>query len=174
MGIAVVLLFPIGAMLMRTGLGLWTHGLVQILALALVLGGFGVGIKLADMTDQASISSPFPPFSTNICLCLALHRWRCYTYRLRNRNRGTLRRPTLLRAHPPPCICQDPSTISMGLRPCLVRTRPHDLCHHQRRAGFAARREQHRRRDRLGCRVGGYVRYVPRCLGLDGPEEAAS
>ncbi|RDW89261.1 hypothetical protein BP6252_01293 [Coleophoma cylindrospora] len=50
MGIAVVLLFPIGAMLMRTGLGLWTHGLVQILALALLLGGFGVGVKLADVT----------------------------------------------------------------------------------------------------------------------------
>ncbi|RDW70373.1 hypothetical protein BP5796_08770 [Coleophoma crateriformis] len=50
MGIAVVLLFPIGAMLMRTGLGLWTHGLVQLLALALLLGGFGVGVKLADVT----------------------------------------------------------------------------------------------------------------------------
>ncbi|KAG9242753.1 integral membrane protein-like protein [Calycina marina] len=52
MGITVVLLFPIGAMLMRLGLPYYIHSLFQLFSLVALIAGFGLGVHLAKITDQ--------------------------------------------------------------------------------------------------------------------------
>ncbi|KAE9376255.1 iron reductase domain protein [Stipitochalara longipes BDJ] len=49
MGATMVLLLPLGAMFMRLGASAFLHGAWQLFALAAMLGGFGLGIKLAQM-----------------------------------------------------------------------------------------------------------------------------
>ncbi|TVY31409.1 Cytochrome b561 and DOMON domain-containing protein, partial [Lachnellula subtilissima] len=52
MGLVVVILFPAGAILMRTVRHPWIHAGVQILSLALLIAGLALGVKLAQYTDQ--------------------------------------------------------------------------------------------------------------------------
>lgn len=52
MGITVVLLFPIGAMFMRLVGSPWVHGALQLFSLAALIVGFGLGVKLAQLTDK--------------------------------------------------------------------------------------------------------------------------
>lgn len=69
MGITVVLLFPLGAVFQRLIGTALVHGAIQILALALLLAGFGLGVELAKMRDLVGVTlyrsfllslSPFP------------------------------------------------------------------------------------------------------------------
>ncbi|TVY24032.1 hypothetical protein LHYA1_G008450, partial [Lachnellula hyalina] len=62
MGLVVVILFPAGAILMRTIRHPWIHAGVQIFSLALLITGLALGVKLAQYTDQVSLLS-FLPFS---------------------------------------------------------------------------------------------------------------
>lgn len=50
MGVTVVLLFPIGAILMRTIGGVWIHASFQIFSLMALIAGFGLGVKLSKLT----------------------------------------------------------------------------------------------------------------------------
>jgi hypothetical protein len=59
MGITVVLLFPLGATYMRLFGSAQTHALLQIFSLCALLCGFGLGIKLATLTDYVHAPS-FP------------------------------------------------------------------------------------------------------------------
>jgi len=52
MGLVVVLLFPLGAIVMRLGGPAWLHSLIQLISLAALIAGFGLGIELAKMTDK--------------------------------------------------------------------------------------------------------------------------
>ena len=52
MGVVVALLFPLGAMFMRLGGNAWVHGAIQIFSLAALIAGFGIGVKLAQMSDE--------------------------------------------------------------------------------------------------------------------------
>lgn len=52
MGVAVVLLFPIGSLLMRVAGSPALHGVWQIFSLIMLIAGFALGVKLAQATDQ--------------------------------------------------------------------------------------------------------------------------
>ncbi|TVY19964.1 Cytochrome b561 and DOMON domain-containing protein, partial [Lachnellula arida] len=52
MGLVVVILFPAGAILMRTIRSPWIHAGVQLFNLALLIIGLALGVKLAQYTDQ--------------------------------------------------------------------------------------------------------------------------
>lgn len=54
MGATMVLLLPLGAMFMRLGASVYLHGAWQLFALCAMLGGFGLGIKLAQMRSLVS------------------------------------------------------------------------------------------------------------------------
>ena len=58
MGVTVVLLFPLGATYMRLFGNAQMHALLQIFSLVSLLCGFGVGVRLAQMTDY--VCSRFP------------------------------------------------------------------------------------------------------------------
>lgn len=60
MGTTVVLLFPLGAILARLGASAWAHGAWQVLSLASLIAGLGVGVKLAQMRSYVGAPSPFP------------------------------------------------------------------------------------------------------------------
>lgn len=69
MGLVVVILFPAGAILMRTVRSPWIHAGVQLFNLALLIAGLALGVKLAQYTDQVSfpfLSFPFPPFPSSL------------------------------------------------------------------------------------------------------------
>jgi hypothetical protein len=55
MSAAMVVLFPLGAILMRIGAGVWVHAAVQATTLISVIAGFGLGVKLAQRTDLVSL-----------------------------------------------------------------------------------------------------------------------
>lgn len=67
MGVTVVLLFPIGAMVMRLGASPWMHGALQLFSLAALIVGTGLGVKLAKITDSVCILSSIPLFSRCVC-----------------------------------------------------------------------------------------------------------
>ncbi|KAH8591585.1 hypothetical protein B0O99DRAFT_266947 [Bisporella sp. PMI_857] len=50
MGVTVVLLFPIGALFMRVAGRPWVHAALQIFSLIGLIVGFGLGVKLGDLT----------------------------------------------------------------------------------------------------------------------------
>lgn len=51
MGLTVVLLFPLGSVAMRL-MGSWViHAVLQLLALAMLIAGFALGVKLGDLED---------------------------------------------------------------------------------------------------------------------------
>lgn len=54
MGLVVVLLFPIGAIGMRIGGNMMVHRIIQMISLIALIVGFGLGIKLAQMTNYVS------------------------------------------------------------------------------------------------------------------------
>jgi len=54
MGTVVVILFPLGAILMRVVRSPWLHAGVQVLSLGGLIAGLGVGIKLAQFRDYVS------------------------------------------------------------------------------------------------------------------------
>jgi len=57
MGVAWVVLLPLGAIIMRLGFtGWWVHAAVQGLGLAAIIAGFGVGYELSEATDLVCIS----------------------------------------------------------------------------------------------------------------------
>jgi hypothetical protein len=58
MGVTVVLLFPIGAVFMRLVGSPALHALLQIFSLMALLVGFGLGIKLAKVSDLGIVSLP--------------------------------------------------------------------------------------------------------------------
>jgi len=51
MGVTVVLLFPLGAIFQRLVGTALLHGAIQVLALALLIVGFGLGVKLGQLRD---------------------------------------------------------------------------------------------------------------------------
>lgn len=51
MSVAVVLLFPLGAVFIRLGGSMWGHIAVQMTALLSLIVGFGLGVKLGNITD---------------------------------------------------------------------------------------------------------------------------
>lgn len=57
MGVVMVLLFPFAAMFVRMGGSGIVHGILQVLSLCALIVGLGLGIKLADLTQN--VSSPF-------------------------------------------------------------------------------------------------------------------
>ena len=59
MSVAVVLLFPLGAVFIRLGGSMWGHVAVQMSALISLAAGFGLGIKLGGITDLVSYSCDF-------------------------------------------------------------------------------------------------------------------
>ena len=66
MGLVVVILFPAGALLMRAVRSPWIHAGIQVLNLALLIAGLGLGVKLAQFKDY--VSCPF----------LLFHFWLCF------------------------------------------------------------------------------------------------
>jgi Cytochrome domain of cellobiose dehydrogenase len=54
MASAMVVLFPLGAIVLRVFGGVWIHASIQMLALIAILAGLGLGIKLAQLTDLVS------------------------------------------------------------------------------------------------------------------------
>ena len=57
MGISILLLFPIGAIYMRVLGSPLIHGLIQVLSLCVLIVGFGLGIRMADI--MGIVGSPF-------------------------------------------------------------------------------------------------------------------
>lgn len=51
MGTSVLLLFPLGAVFMRVVGSPLIHGIVQVLALGILVAGFAVGVRMADIID---------------------------------------------------------------------------------------------------------------------------
>lgn len=51
MGLVVVILFPLGAIVVRLVGSPWGHGAWQVVSLITMIAGLGVGVKLAQMTD---------------------------------------------------------------------------------------------------------------------------
>lgn len=66
MGTSVLLLFPIGAVFMRAVGSPLLHGIVQVLALGVLLAGFAVGVRMAHILDIVSSPDMLPP-------CISMH-----------------------------------------------------------------------------------------------------
>jgi hypothetical protein len=54
MGTSILLLFPIGAVFMRVVGSPLLHGIVQVLALCVLIAGFGLGLRMAHILDIVS------------------------------------------------------------------------------------------------------------------------
>jgi len=67
MGLTVVLLFPLGAVFMRLGGGIWGHAALQSVSLIALIVGFGLGVKLAKIDDSVSYICLSPTYFTSIC-----------------------------------------------------------------------------------------------------------
>jgi hypothetical protein len=52
--VPIVVLFPIGALTLRLGGGVWLHAFIQLFSLVAISAGFALGYKLAQMTDLVS------------------------------------------------------------------------------------------------------------------------
>lgn len=61
MSVAVVLLFPLGAVFIRLGGSMLGHVTVQMLALLSMIVGFGLGIKLGNITNLVGFFFSFYP-----------------------------------------------------------------------------------------------------------------
>jgi hypothetical protein len=61
MGLTVALLFPLGALAMRVVGSPLLHGLIQVISTCTLIAGFGLGVKLAQMTDLVSPPLSHPP-----------------------------------------------------------------------------------------------------------------
>jgi hypothetical protein len=56
-----IILFPLGALSMVLFGKTWVHGFIQLVSLGMLVVGFGLGVKLADLNDYVcplSISLP--------------------------------------------------------------------------------------------------------------------
>lgn len=133
MGCVMVLLFPLGAIFMRLGASAWLHGAWQIFALAAMLCGFGLGIKLGQMRDLVSSSPLFlldEKAKSNGNIALQINRPN--PHRLRHRPNRPLPPPTLPRPCPPPAIPPHRRPHSRLPFTHLVRPRSHGLRHRER------------------------------------------
>jgi hypothetical protein len=54
MGTSILLLFPMGAAFMRVVGSPLLHGIVQVLALCVLLAGFGLGLRMAHILNIVS------------------------------------------------------------------------------------------------------------------------
>jgi hypothetical protein len=54
MSAAMIVLFPLGAIVMRIGGAVWLHAAIQLFTLAAIIAGFGLGIHLAMISDLVS------------------------------------------------------------------------------------------------------------------------
>lgn len=54
MASSMVVLFPVGAIVLRVFGGVWLHAAIQLFTLCAIISGFGIGIKLAQDTDLVS------------------------------------------------------------------------------------------------------------------------
>lgn len=54
MAASMVVLFPLGAIILRLSLGVWLHAAVQLITLAAITAGFGLGIRMAQATNYVS------------------------------------------------------------------------------------------------------------------------
>jgi hypothetical protein len=55
MSAAMLVLFPLGAIVMRIGGGVWLHGVIQLFTMAAIIAGFGLGINLAKISGIVSL-----------------------------------------------------------------------------------------------------------------------
>jgi hypothetical protein len=60
---AMVVVFPLGAIIFRTFGGVWLHAGIQILGLVAIIAGLGLGIKLAQLTNLVSSCNCSPSCS---------------------------------------------------------------------------------------------------------------
>lgn len=70
MGLTVVLLFPLGAVFMRLGGSALMHGALQLVALSLLIAGFALGVKLADIRQLVWLILITPPPPSQISTLL--------------------------------------------------------------------------------------------------------
>ena len=142
MGTTVVLLFPFGATYMRLGGNASLHALIQIFSLVALFCGFGLGVKLATMTDYVrlppfppsapppkppSLPSPNPSNKPHLTPPTALQIHRRRTHNLRHCNNHSLHSATLPRISPPLPIPEIWRAAHPRLAPAhLVRTLNHD------------------------------------------------
>lgn len=55
MAACMVILFPAGALIMRLGGGIYLHGAVQLFALTSIIVGFGLGVRLGQLSNYVSV-----------------------------------------------------------------------------------------------------------------------
>jgi hypothetical protein len=60
MSVTMVILFPLGALSMVLWGKTWVHGFIQLGSLGMLVIGFGLGVKLADLNDYVYSPLPFP------------------------------------------------------------------------------------------------------------------
>lgn len=136
MAVAMILLYPIGALLMPT-LGNWLiHAIWQMIAFAAMWAGFALGVVLAERTGIVSHTTYSPDDEP------ANDRSPSEVLRLPHHPRHSCRRPPWSSAHPwlspPPLLRQDPETRRNLACSHLVRQDPTGARYCQRRPRYTA------------------------------------
>lgn len=152
MGTSVLLLFPIGAIFMRLVGSPLLHALVQLLALCILIAGFAVGVRLADIMQYVSTSIHFScvplilvcthtirvrkVITNDFCL-IALQGPRSHPHHLWNRDCCPLPCPTIHRPRSPFPLQEDWWSHSRLPHPYLDWAHCVNMRSHQWWAGLA-------------------------------------
>lgn len=165
MSAAMVVLFPLGAIVMRLGGGVWLHAAIQLFTLAAIITGFGLGIHLAMISGFVSYIY-LATSTTKIHKLIEAKAFQLHTHHFWHGHCLPLPCSAPSRSFAPSSVSEAWPTLIFWTGAHLVWKDIDHLWSHQWWLGFATRQQHNQRQGRIRCC--GRCDVRPVCAGNTG------